>query len=333
MPRPSFAPACLTTTGVLTVLVLFQTVHVQGSCDCLCCSGGTCTPTVVGVAATRAACLATFGTACGACGSMSSPGVCAPVCDLPPLPRGGTRYNYTGAAQTYVVPAGVQTLNITAAGSEGGPAHNGFLPAKGGLSTAQLSVHPGQTLQVYVGGPGREANSFATAAGGFNGGGTGQSGTSGGGGSDVRTSPSLDSRVVVAGAGAGSAWSGGVGGAGGGDSGEAGKTGYDGKRGGGPGTQAIGGACGEGGRDTCAGKAGKAGNCSTSSTLCSSSWPTLTSAPAAHLTKLGGDFAFWCWQASFAAVAVADGMVVVRRATAAARQQAVAVDTFLRAAG
>lgn len=81
------------------------------------------------------------------------------------------------------------------------------------------------------------------------------------------------------------------------------------------------------------GRLGRQGTAPQAVRFCSSSWPALTSAPAAHLTKLGGDFASWCWQASFAAVAVADGMVVVRRATAAARQQAVAVDTFLRAAG
>ncbi len=243
--------------------------QVYSSCDCLCCKGGTCNPTVVGVAENRAACLSTFSTHCGACGSMSSPGVCAPVCDLPPLPLGATRYNYTGAAQTYVVPAGVHTLNITAAGSEGGPAHNGFDPAKGGISTSLVNVQPGTTLQVYVGGPGREADTFETARGGFNGGGTGQSGTSGGGGSDVRigTSSSLDTRIVVAGGGAGSPFSGGVGGAGGGTSGEAGAAGWDGKKGGGAGTRTSGGACGNASRvdGPCAGTAGQGGDCAKSS--------------------------------------------------------------------
>jgi hypothetical protein len=241
--------------------VLWLAEPAAGSCDCLCCSGGSCSPTVVGVAPNRTACHSTFGTACNACGSLSAPGVCAPVCDLPSLAVGGTRYNYTGAAQSYVVPPGVHTLNITAAGSEGGPAHNGFAPAKGGLSTALLPVRPGQTLHVYVGGPGREADSFDSARGGFNGGGAGQSGTSGGGGSDVRSSPSLEARVVVAGGGAGSPFSGGVGGAGGGGSGEAGESGFDGKKGGGAGTQTSGGACGGSSVGSCAGTAGKGGDC------------------------------------------------------------------------
>ena len=164
-------------------------------------------------------------------------------------------------------------MNITVAGAEGGPAHNGYIPAGGGLSSAVLSVRPDQVLKVYVrthavaamlcrsiftlclsvltdlwlwvqvGGPGREADSFQAAGGGFNGGGSGQSGSSGGGASDVRTADSLGSRVVVAGGGAGSPYSGGTGGAGGGTNGVNGVTSpFDNKKGGGGGTQTAGGA-------------------------------------------------------------------------------------------
>lgn len=252
---------------LIVVMAVLLAEQAQSICDCLCCHGGTCNPTVVGVAANRTACSEAFAAQCGACGPFSSPGVCAPVCELPPLPLGASRFNYTGSAQTYVVPAGVRTVNITAAGSEGGPAHNGFLPAKGGVSTAQISVQPGQTLQVYVGGPGCEADTFGTARGGFNGGGAGQSGTSGGGGSDVRTSDSIDNRLIVAGGGAGSPFSGGVGGAGGGDTGQDGEAGWNGNKGGGGGGQTTGGSCGHGDTGNCAGTAGKGGDCPETSTL------------------------------------------------------------------
>jgi hypothetical protein len=250
----------------IAVALLALVEQVKSNCECLCCKGGTCNPTVVGLAGDRTACWKTFGEQCGACGSLSSPGVCAPICDLPPLPLGATRYNYTGAAQTYAVPSGVHTVNITAAGSEGGPANNGFSAAKGGLSSAQIRVQPGQTLYIYVGGPGRAPETLNSARGGFNGGGTGQGGTSGGGGSDVRTSSIIDNRILVAGGGAGSPFSGGVGGAGGGETGQKGDTGWDGNQGGGGGGQATGGACGHGDTGNCAGTFGSGGDCPESST-------------------------------------------------------------------
>jgi glycine rich protein/HYR domain-containing protein len=83
---------------------------------------------------------------------------------------------------------------------------------------AVLSVTPGATLYVEVGGVGLDASATTNApgpAGGFNGGGAGSGGdntsissASGGGASDVRTSPSTDlaslgTRLIVAGGGGG----------------------------------------------------------------------------------------------------------------------------------
>ena len=123
-------------------------------------------------------------------------------------------FNFTGANQTWSVPAGVTEVTISAWGAEGGGATlsgntdsgNG---GKGGYSTGKLAVTPGQTLNVYVGGFGASSTS-GLAAGGWNGGGSGyassaaEPGNGGGGASDVRLGgTSLSDRVVVAGGGGG----------------------------------------------------------------------------------------------------------------------------------
>ena len=107
-------------------------------------------------------------------------------------------YNYTGAVQTYVVPAGITTILVETAGGDGfGPI------GEGGMVEAIVPVTPGETLQIYVGGEG------SASAGGFNGGGTpGVNATYGGGGgaSDIRVSPyGFANRIIVAGGGGGSA--------------------------------------------------------------------------------------------------------------------------------
>jgi hypothetical protein len=170
----------------------------------------------------------------------------------PSLANADTTFTYTGSEQTYTVPAGVTQLQITAVGGQGG----GFnYPGGYGANVAdQVSVTPGETLYVEVGGNGANANG-GTAAGGFNGGGTGYYSAGGGGASDVRTvsstsAGSLASRIVVAGGGGGSgtATAGGSGGVTAGSGGSAyGTTGGSGATTSGPGAGSAGGSGATGG--------------------------------------------------------------------------------------
>lgn len=134
-------------------------------------------------------------------------------------------FAYTGAPQTYVVPAGVCAVSVDAFGAQGGSGLTlsvapgvdmpPVVPVPGGRGagvTSRLAVVPGETLQVDVGGEGGggpEATS-GPEAGGWNGGGRGGDlhpvfGGGGGGASDVRQGgTSLGDRVVVAGGGGGS---------------------------------------------------------------------------------------------------------------------------------
>lgn len=152
-----------------------------------------------------------------------------------------TTFNYTGSVQTYTVPAGVTSILVEAYGAQGG----GTFGGQGGESIAELTVTPGEILEVYVG----EQPLVQLGAGGFNGGGAvlvlpcgGGDGWPGGGASDVRTSPySLSDRMIVAGGGGGQGWSSGVGGAGGGTSGEDGEDSWI------SGTQGLGGTASAGG--------------------------------------------------------------------------------------
>ena len=111
-------------------------------------------------------------------------------------------FAYSGAEQTFTVPAGVFSVRVLAVGGSGGSA------SKSGGAAAyvngELSVTPGETLYVEVGGNGQNQDSGGD--GGFNGGGNGGGG--GGGASDVRTSPRASGlfpgdRLLVAGGGGG----------------------------------------------------------------------------------------------------------------------------------
>lgn len=166
-------------------------------------------------------------------------------------------FDYTGAEQTFIVPAGVTRLTVSAHGGIGdgftirGYNQVGFP----GRVYAVIRVHPGETLYVFVGGQGSD--------GGFNGGGAGgpsygtsdDGGGRGGGASDVRRGgDKLKNRILVAAGGGGSGaiflYSDADGGDGGGLVGEAGYgSSYHpgGGSGGGGGTQIAGGAGGAGG--------------------------------------------------------------------------------------
>jgi hypothetical protein len=137
-------------------------------------------------------------------------------------------FSYTGAAQTWTVPAGVTSIDVEANGAQGGRVDiSGYWSpccldgGLGGKVQSKLAVTPGQVLSIYVGGIG-----FTNGTGGYNGGGTtapvpgfGLGGAGGGGATDVRIGgTALTNRVVVAGAGGGAGGDGGptAGGIGGG---------------------------------------------------------------------------------------------------------------------
>jgi hypothetical protein len=136
-------------------------------------------------------------------------------------------FEYTGAVQNWVVPAGVQDLAVELFGAQGGDSNYSFsVPGSGsgasgmpgghgGRTASFLAVTSGETLRIVVGGRGADGDDGG--AGGFNGGGNGlvtreeftggfRDGRSGGGGggSDVRQGGiQLSHRVAVAGGGGG----------------------------------------------------------------------------------------------------------------------------------
>ena len=128
---------------------------------------------------------------------------------ITPIINGQTIYNYTGAMQTFTVPAGVTSINIVAKGAQGGGSEDcgGIITSDGGLggsASGDLTVAPGQVLNIFVG---RYPSTVlgGNSPGGYNGGGgAGQYGGPGGGASDVRLGGvALADRKVVAGGGGG----------------------------------------------------------------------------------------------------------------------------------
>jgi hypothetical protein len=147
-------------------------------------------------------------------------------------------FSHTGQIQTWHPPINARNMTFQVSGGQGGKSGG-----QGGRVTGTLTQIP-STLYIAVAGAGITGNS---AAGGFNGGGAAGSGSnnegSGGGSSDIRLSPSVESRIVVGGGGGGR----GAGitptpSPGGGLTAAAGKDGQ--AQGGGGGTQTAGGAGG-----------------------------------------------------------------------------------------
>jgi hypothetical protein len=172
-------------------------------------------------------------------------------------------YGSTGAEQTFTVPAGVGSVQVSAIGAAGAPSFGGASGGRGAQVTGTLAgLAAGETLYVEVGGTPTHTGACFLAGrciGGFNGGGTSSYGGGGGGASDVRTVSStqpnsLESRLLVAGGGGGGGERGvppcdpNLEGAAGGDAGAAGTTnscpGVGTSVGGGAGTQVGGGAGG-----------------------------------------------------------------------------------------
>ena len=143
--------------------------------------------------------------------------------------EGLVEFTFTGAEQVFVVPSGVQEIQIECWGASGGNGHYGAPQQAGGLggyAKGSLSVAPGEVLKLFVGGEGTRSNN-SPISGGYNGGGDGYNygNTSwncagGGGATDVRLGgSSLEDRVIVAGGGGGGGGSGSHGNGGGGDGG------------------------------------------------------------------------------------------------------------------
>jgi LPXTG-motif cell wall-anchored protein len=118
-----------------------------------------------------------------------------------------TTFTYTGADQTFAVPAGVTELSVTLWGGAGGAAedNSNALGGSGGKATFTLSTAGlGSSLKVRVGGNGESVRTPAFdggtgATGGWNGGaaggngelGSGQPGAGGGGSSTILTGSTL----------------------------------------------------------------------------------------------------------------------------------------------
>lgn len=153
-------------------------------------------------------------------------------------------FTNTGGMQTYVVPAGVTSLDVDIAGSQGGAG------GLGGRVVGKLAVTPGETINVYVANTG---GLYGWSIGGYD-------GYSYGGNSSALQRASNSTLLALAGGGGmsgvngytgtGAAATGGQGGAGGDTTGGAGQTGLGssgGGGGGGGGTPSAGGAGGTGG--------------------------------------------------------------------------------------
>lgn len=169
-----------------------------------------------------------------------------------------TSFSYTGATTTWTVPSGVTSVKITVSGAKGGnSASSAVLGGAGATATTTLTVTPGSTYYIWVGGEGISLpnSTLPGGAGGWPSGGTGgtasasdEGGGGGGGYSLISTSATFSSSSVVLMAGGG----GGASGSGGGTGGNGGQNGSAGSNagGGGGGTQTSGGTAGSGGSAT-----------------------------------------------------------------------------------
>ena len=166
----------------------------------------------------------------------------------PQLPP-SVRYKYTGSQQTYVVPRGVTYLELDVVGAQGGSS-TVYSNTGGGGARVQtvISVTPGETVYINVGG----------ATGWPNGGSNSSMSIYGGGSSDVRQGGNELNNIVAI-AGGGGACAIGVEQANGGAGGETGENGQSsvGDVGGRGATQSSGGA---GGGDGTAGSFFQGGN-------------------------------------------------------------------------
>ncbi len=183
-----------------------------------------------------------------------------------------TTFNYTGAMQTFTVPAGITQMTVDAKGAQGGGTYGG----NGGRTQAVITVTPGEVLNLFVG----SKPTIQLGPGGYNGGGAvtalpcggGSDGFPGGGASDIRRAgTAFSNRIIVAGGGGGQGYSNGAGGLGGGLIGGDGFTSWIAGTNGKGGTQSAGGAGGiysSGPASAPSGSLGVGGNSAPTSTYC-----------------------------------------------------------------
>ena len=174
-------------------------------------------------------------------------------------PTNKTRYvfTYTGADQTFVVPANVSWIYVKLWGAGGGAGRPGGWSygadgGAGGHTRALIPVTPGATIYIKVGSGGTTVNGTTAQYGGGGVGSTNSdiqyAGQGGGFCGVFNGSVAFANALAIAGGGGGGgssrAWNGNIGGAGGGITGMRGGSPYDGKfnSGGNPGTQNAGGA-------------------------------------------------------------------------------------------
>jgi hypothetical protein len=105
--------------------------------------------------------------------------------------HGSITYNYSGAIQSFTIPACITSLTIIAEGGDG--ADGGWGGSNGAIVTATVTVVPGHTLDVVAGEAGQDVN-FNSSAGG-------------GGASYVWDASSTTYPLVVAGGGGGDGYS------------------------------------------------------------------------------------------------------------------------------
>ncbi len=177
----------------------------------------------------------------GATPAVADSGACTPT----PPATNCVIYTASGADQTFVVPAGVTSIEATLAGSGGANGTFGQINAgPGGAASGVIPVTGGQTVSVMVG------DTSGYGGGGAGGPGERSSGGSGGGMTALWSgAPLVSTPLLIAGGGGGADGAGGptpAGGSGGGDAGTDG-TSATGGGGGGGGTQTTGGAAGDAG--------------------------------------------------------------------------------------
>jgi gliding motility-associated-like protein len=152
--------------------------------------------TSIGLAASGSGNIASFTAVNGGSTPVTATITVSPVATV----ASSVDFNFTGASQTFTVPAGVTSIHIAGYGAQGGLQSGTNTDNKGAFAEGDLAVTPGEVLTINVGGQ------PTGIAGGFNGGGNGETnGVGGGGASDVRQGGSTvnDRKIVAAGGGGG----------------------------------------------------------------------------------------------------------------------------------
>lgn len=115
---------------------------------------------------------------------------------------GTQTFNYTGANQSFVVPAGITSITVECYGAKGGNGNQASSPGGAGAYVAgEITVVPGETLTIIAGGMGENGTTMLDGGGG------------GGGSFVIRTSD--NSPLMIAGGGGGGSYQASTPGAGG----------------------------------------------------------------------------------------------------------------------